>query len=355
MAIAEEIARLRLQSQQIAMSHCRTPHEVVRTLGAIQAQDYNAALWAIGLRLPGSTQTQIEQAIADHTIVRSWPMRGTLHITAAEDLRWMLQLLTPRVISNTERRDRQLGLNQATYKRCGKLLQRKLRGKQLARDAVYQLLEKEGISTTGQRGYHILWHLAQHEVICFGSQEGKQPTFALLDDRIAKTRPLGRDKALAKLARRYFTGHGPATAEDFVAWSKLTLSDARRGIEMVSEYLQPLRQGKTEYWLSQQLDDSSTTPHALLLPAFDEYLLGYRERSAVLDAKHANRIVPGSNGIFRPLMVLHGQVVGTWKKTVKKKAVHLDWESFGKLKRSDLDAFNNAAEHYAAFLGLSLE
>lgn len=355
MATADDIARLRLHSQQIVASHSRSPAEVVHTLGAMQAQDYSAALWAIGLRLPGSTQTQIEQAIAERTIVRSWPMRGTLHFVAATDLRWMLQLLAPRVISNTERRDRQLDLDKATYDRCSRLLQRKLRGKQLQRDQVYQLLEKEGISTAGQRGYHILWYLAQQEVLCFGPQNGKQPTFALLDDWLPQTKLLSRDKALAELTLRYFSSHGPATADDFSAWSKLTLTDIRRGLEMVSERLQLLRNGKIDYWMAKENDAHSEPPHALLLPAFDEYLLGYRERSAILDAKHANKIVPGGNGVFRPIMVLHGKVVGTWKKSVKKTSVTLAWEPFARLKQADLAAFDREAERYAAFLELPLK
>ena len=193
-----EIARLRLLNQQIMPSKCKQPNDVVRTLGAIQAQDYSGALWAIGLRLPGSTQTTIEQAIANRTIVRTWPMRGTLHFVAAADVRWMLELLTPRILSGAARRDQQLGLDEAVYARCRKLFVGALQGgRQLTRDAIYQVLEREKISTDGQRGYHILWRLGQEGVICFGAHEGKQPTFALLDEWVTQCR-LARREPISK-------------------------------------------------------------------------------------------------------------------------------------------------------------
>ncbi len=351
-----DIARQRLINQQIIHSRCTTAEEVMRTLGAIQAQEYAYALWAIGARLPGSTQSDIERAIAEQRIVRTWAMRGTIHFLAAEDVHWMLQLLAPRVLSGSASRDRQLGLDTATYTKSRKLLEKALSGgKQLPRDEVYAVLERGRISTEGQRGYHILWHLGLQGVICFGQHAGKQPTFTLLEERVTKPRKLEREAALAELALRYFGSRGPATAQDFASWSKLSLTEARTAVSSIAGQLQQITHQGESHWMPSSSPDVADMPPALLLPAFDEYLLGYKDRSAVLAAEHANKVVPGGNGMFLPMMVLRGQVVGTWKRALKKKTVSIEYVPFGKLKKTDLAAFDQAAQRYGEFLGLMVE
>ena len=351
-----DIAQLRLASQQITASHSQSAAEVVRTLGALQAQDYAAALWAIGARLPGSTQTDVERAIAEHRIVRTWAMRGTIHLLAAADVRWMLQLLAPRVLSGAASRDRQLGLDAVTYSRSRKLLEKELQGgRQLQRDEVHAVLERGKISTEGQRGYHILWRLGLEGIVCFGQHEGKQPTFALLDEWVPRSRQLERDAALAELALRYFSSRGPATVQDFSTWAKLSLTEARTGLESAAPELQRFTQASETYWMSKTLAEPSDAQTAFLLPAFDEYLLGYKDRSAVLGAEHASEVVPGGNGMFLPMMVLNGRIVGTWKRKLKKRSVSIEYAPFGKLKKSDTAAFDTAAQRYGEFLGLMVE
>ncbi|HSI12023.1 MAG TPA: crosslink repair DNA glycosylase YcaQ family protein, partial [Chthoniobacter sp.] len=183
------IARLRLRHQQIAVHRFQRPGQVVAWLGALQAQDYPGALWSIGLRLPQATQKDVEKAIAAHEIVRTWPIRGTLHFVAAADVHWMRALLTPRIIARSALRQRQLELDAAIFARCEKIFLKALRGGgQLTREQMLALLEKERITTAGQRGYHILWRLAQEGLLCFGPHAGKQPTFTLLEEWI----PTGR-------------------------------------------------------------------------------------------------------------------------------------------------------------------
>lgn len=351
-----DITHLRLASQQISPNHSQSAAEVVRALGAVQAQDYASALWAIGARLPGGTQTDVTNAIAEHRIVRTWAMRGTIHFIAAEDVRWMLPLLAPRVLSGAASRDRQLGLDEATYIRSRKLLEKALQdGKQMQRDELYAVLERGRISTEGQRGYHILWRLGLEGIVCFGLHEGKQPTFALLDAWAPPSRQLERDAALAELALRYFNSRGPATAQDFATWAKLPLTDARAGLESAAPELQRFTQAGETYWMSKTQAEPTDAQAAFLLPAFDEYLLGYKDRSAVLAAEHAGKVVPGGNGMFLPMMVLNGNIVGTWKRTLKKKSVHIDYAPFAKLKRADQAAFDVAAQRYGAFLELMVE
>ncbi len=224
-----DIVYRRLANQQIARPKYRTPHEMVAWLGAMQAQDYLGALWAIGLRLANAAEADIEQAIANRTIVRTWPLRGTLHFVAALDIRWMLELLAPRVIASGRRRQQQLELDDKIIGRIRTVFVRALQGgKQLTRDEMYALLESARISSAGQRGYHILWRLAHEGIICCGARKGKQPTFTLLAEWVPNAKSLKRDEALAELTRRYFTGHGPATLQDFVWWSGLRVSDDAR-------------------------------------------------------------------------------------------------------------------------------
>ncbi len=348
------IAPRRLLSQQIVASRCTTAAEVVTTLGAVQAQDYASALWAIGLRVPASTEADIEQAIRERAIVRTWPMRGTLHFVPAEDVRWMLGLLTPRVIAGTATRVRQLELDAATFAKAERALVKTLQGGQpRTREDTLQILEQAKISTAGGRGYHILFRLAMQGLICHGPREGKQQTFVLLDEwlpKASKARLLGREEALGELARRFFGGHGPATVQDFVWWSGLKVAEARAALASVASSMERHRADGIEYW--QTPGQRTADPAGVhLLPAFDEYLLGYKERSAVLDAAHAGKVVPGGNGVFLPMMVRDGRVIGTWKRAVTKDRVRVTLLPFAPLTKSALKAFDAAAVRYGEFHG----
>jgi hypothetical protein len=352
-----DIIHHRLARQQIAPVACKGPGEVVAWLGAMQAQDYLGALWAIGLRLPKATETDIAKAIADRTIVRTWPMRGTLHFVAAADVHWMLKFLTPRIIAGAARRRQQLELDDAIFARCEKVFVRALQGgNQVARDELLGSLQRARISVTGQRGYHILWRLAQEGLICFGAHQGKQPTFVLLDEWAPKTRSLERVEALAELARRYFISHGPATIHDFAWWSGLKVSEARAGIEMTAAHLASETIAGKVHWMSPgRLALRLASPRVHLLPGFDEYMLGYQDRSAALDPQYAQKIVPGSNGMFMPTLVINGRVAGTWKRVVKKKSVVITASPFASLNKTEIRALASAAERYGQFLNLAVE
>lgn len=348
------IAAYRLAGQQISHANRTSPEDVVSIMGAMQAQDFHGALWAIGLRCRGATQTSVEQAIADRRIVRTWPMRGTLHIVAAADVRWMLELLTPRVIEDSAARARHLELDDKAFAKCRKLFQRELSGnRQQPREAMMQLLEANGISTANQRGYHILWRLAQEGVICFGAREGTDQTFALLDEWVPTTKTFDRDAALAELAFRYFTSHGPATLADFMWWSGLKAIDARAGLEAVSDRLfREASDGTPHWWAADAPRPVWRKGGVYLLPGFDEYLLGYKNRGAVLDAAYAGKIVPGRNGVFLPTIVVGGRVVGTWKRHVKHEslAVTADW--FELPTTASRVAMAREIKHLASFLGI---
>jgi hypothetical protein len=352
----QDIAQYRLYHQQIATTRFKKPSQVVAWLGAMQAQDYAGAKWSIGLRLPDATDTDIEQAIADKTIVRTWPMRGTLHFVSPEDVRWMLALLTPRIIANSARRHAQLELDEAIFARAKDLLVKALQGgKQLTRQEMMDLLEQAGIATGNQRGYHILGWLAQTGFICFGPMQGKQQTFVLLDEWVSQGKNLTHDESLAELAKRYFTSHGPATLQDFMGWSGLVAADARAGLDMVKpQLIQEIVNDQT-YWMSPDISAiQDKSPMTYLLPGFDEYLLGYKDRTAVLETIHSQKITPGNNGVFNPTIVIDGRVAGTWKRTFKKDTVIIETSPFASLNEAETRALTLAAERYGAFVNMPI-
>jgi hypothetical protein len=351
-----DVARLRLRAQGVDYPTATTPEEVVTHLGAVQAQDYPGALWSIGLRIAGATRADVERAIADRTIVRTWPMRGTLHFVAAADARWMLELLTPRIVKGAAGRHRQLELDDATFKKSRTLIARALkRAPVLTRGAIFDALEDGGISTGGYRGIHIVQRLSMERMICYGPHAEKQPTFALFDDWIGTSRQLDRDHGLRTLAERFFRSHGPATLRDFVGWTGLTVADAKIGLHLAEPSLQRVATDDADLWMSSELPvrDTPESP-AHLLPGFDELLLGYKDRSAMVAARHAGRIVPGSNGMFVPTLVLDARVCGTWKRATRGKNVVLEASPFGRLTAAQKKAFDAPRARYADYLGIPL-
>lgn len=348
-----DIGALRLNNQQIARTRFHEPEQVLAWLGGIQGQDYPGAKWSIGLRLPNATDADVERAIAGRRIVRTWPMRGTLHFVAAADVRWIMALTSPGNIAGSARRRRNLELDDKTLARCREVFCKVLHGgKQKTRDEMHAALESAGISTSGQRGYHILWNAALHGLICFAATSGKEQTFVLLDEWVAPTQNKTRDEALAELALRYFTSRGPATIQDFIWWSGLSAAEARAGLEAIKSRLQQEMVNKQTYWLQPDIVAPKNALNAFALPGFDEYLLGYKDRSAVLDAAHAERVCPGGNGVFASTIVINGCVVGTWKRTIRKAAIEIVATPFIALSKGERHAFNEAAERYAAFMGL---
>ncbi|UVI28500.1 winged helix DNA-binding domain-containing protein [Paenibacillus spongiae] len=352
----QSIPYRRLFNLRINGGRLESSEQVVKQLGAMQAQDYHQALWAVGLRLQSSTIADVEQAIADRKIVQTWPMRGTIHMVPPEVVRWMLELSASRILAQDKRRQEQLELNQAIMEQAGQIIHDALQGdKQLSRPLLMELLEGEGISTKNQRGYHILWYLAQTGHICQGPREGKQQTFVLLDEWVPPSRKLSRDEALAALAERYFTSHGPATVHDFAWWAGLTLTDARQGIEAVQSKLVSETVDNQIYWEANHVrtEFADAASAVYLLPGFDEHLLGYKDRSAVLRTEYSQAIVPGNNGVFMPTVVIDGQVAGKWKRTLKKKGIDIDIMLFTPQEDRKADILERARQ-YCAFMGLPL-
>ena len=349
-----ELTALRLSAQRIAApGDLRTPVDVARWLLALQSQDLPGARWSIGLRLPGGTEAQVERALAAGEVVRSWPMRGTLHIVAPEDLGWMLDISAGRQAAWAAKRRRDLEITDEQLAGAGDIAAELMGGgSAVRRDTLLGAWEQRGIPTTGQRGYHLLWNLAHAKLIVFGPPDAKQPTFALFEEWVTAHRRLSGEEALAEFATRYFRSHGPATERDFAWWASITLSDARKGIAAATG-LERREFGGVGHYLAQGLEPAASGAHAL--PGFDEYMLGYQDRSPALAAQYTQRIVPGNNGMFLPTAVVDGEVVGTWKRTESAKKVTVELSEFRPLAKKGRAGLERALRRYGAFVGKPVE
>lgn len=349
-----DIARQRLHNQHITRRAFETPHALVEWMGAVQAQDFAAAKWALGLRLPGATDDQIEQTFNDGAILRTHVMRPTWHFVSPADIRWLLALTAPRVHAGNTYWYRKLEMDDALVKRSNKALTNALQGgKHFTRDELATALQQAGIVTEGEQRVTFLVMRAELDgIICSGARRGKQFTYALLAERAPRARTLERDEALAELTTRYFTSHGPATAQDFAWWSGLTAADVKTGLAMVkSQLMHEERDGQTYWFSSSTLPEGDFPETACLLPNYDEYTVGYTGRSAIFDALHAHKLDP-RGGLLTNTLVLNGQVIGHWKRTFKKGAVVIEANPFILLSNTGSRAFAASANRYSAFLGM---
>jgi len=347
------VGLVRLANQHVSRPAFRDPADVVRWLGAVQAQDYLGGLWAIGLRTRVATESTVEEAVARRTIVRTWPMRGTLHFVAADDVRWILPILTPRVVAGAQSRFRQLGLDDATFTKSARLAEKALAGGNVVRrDKLYEIWNAAGIATHEARGLHLLGVLSQQGLLCFGPRDGKQQTFTLLEEWLPSARTLDRGDALGELTRRYFSSHGPATVQDFAWWAGLTVTDARTGLESAKPALESDEVDGRHFWFASSGVPRGKSDTAYLLPPWDEFTVAYRDRSDIIDPKYARRVNAGG-GILSPVIVVRGAVVGTWKRTIRKDTVTVQPTFFKAVSGADRASVAAAVERYARFLGLS--
>lgn len=340
---------LRLAAQGIAKpaSASVDPVEVARSMLAMQAQDYLGALWSLGLRT-GADEATVEAAHTSGAIVRSWPMRGTLHLVAAEDLGWMLSLTGERMVRMASPRHRELQLTASDFERAGAIARDRLSGGGRAERAeLLEAFRDGGASTEGQRGVHTLGYLAHNGLIVLSGRT----EYALLSEHVREPRQLDPDAAAEEFALRYFTGHGPATVRDLAWWTGMPLTVMRAATERVRDRLDELVVDGVVHYLRPGLEPAGGVH---LLPGFDEYLLGYGDRSAALAPEHADAIVPGGNGLFLATIVSRGDVLGTWRRERGKKSVKIELSPFEPLAATVEKAAGSAAKRYAKFLGVPL-
>lgn len=348
---AGAVGRLRWHSQRLADgTGFDDPADVVRWMGAIQAQDYGQSLWAIASRLRVPSIAAVEAAVEAGTILRTWPMRGTIHWVPAADADWMVALSQPRMLATQRARQRQLGITDETVDRAREVIVSALRGgRRLDRPAVMATWNDGGVTVDGQRGYHLLWALAHERLIAIGPMAGKQQTFVLLDEFVPLDARAAHDDPGVELARRYLQSHTPCSIRDFAWWTGITSTEARRRFAAAGAVAVDDR--SRELWGTDDGAESPADPPGVaLIAGFDEYLLGYQDRGDVLPVDVATRIVPGNNGIFLPCVVDDGIVVGTWKKVLTRDRVDISVTPF-RAPGPSPDALERAGRRYATAVG----
>jgi hypothetical protein len=352
---AADILKLRFVNQQLAGTKFTKPQELVSWMGAIQAQDYSMAKWAIGLRLPGSDDTIVEKAFNEGKILRTHVLRPTWHFVTPQDIRWMLGLTAPRILSSLVHNDRHLSLDKKILKKTNDVLAKALEGgKHLTRDEVRSVLQKAKIDTSELRFIHLLEHAELDRVICSGAKVGKQFTYALFDERVSPGSMDG-EEALAELAKRFFTSRGPATIYDFAWWSGLAVADAKKGIEMVKrKFRREVIDGKEYFFRIPGSFANEMIRTAFLLPNYDEYVISYKDRTEAIDKKYLAVILKERNAVFTNAILINGKIEGIWKRDIKNNSVVVTTRLFSALGKAKQKLIAGAANHYSKFLGTSL-
>jgi hypothetical protein len=347
-----DLLRQRLHNQKLTRSRLRTPADVVSWLGAVQAQDYAGARWALGLRASNLTDADVERAFNEGAILRTHVMRPTWHFVTPADTRWLLALTAPRVRAGTASYDRLLELDSAVLSRSRKTLERALQGgKALTRKELSATLERAGIPASGQRLGHLMMHAELDGVICSGAMRGKQHTYALLEERVPPARSLTREESLAELTRRYFSSHGPATVRDYTWWSGLTVREAREGIALVEPALvQESIDGLTCWFAPSKTVAPPSAPTAHLLPNYDEYLIAYKDRDPVVRSPVGDPVRIEGRDIFAHFLIVDGRLTGIWWRTVTEDAVVVETGPRRRLTRENRRALAAAVERFARFI-----
>jgi hypothetical protein len=351
-----EIIRHRLFNQQIATTKFTRPEEIVDWLIAMQAQEYAMAKWAIGLRLPGSTDEIVEKAFADGAILRTHLMRPTWHFVTPADIRWLLKLTAPRVEVVSAFMFRQLELDNKTFKRSNDIIAKTLEGgKQLSRTELQSALKQKKIAADGFRLSYLMMKAELDGIICSGARRGKQFTYVLLDERVPPAKPLTKKEALAELTTRYFTSRGPATVKDFATWSGLSVTEAKEGVAMLpSRFIHEIINGQDYIFIPTSFTNNKIQAN-FLMPDYDEYGMGYKDRSAIFNLKVDLSQFKNENPLFNRMIIIEGKIAGTWKRIIKNNSVVIETVPFSPLSKTKQQALTKAIKKYCIFAGKEVE
>jgi len=352
----DNISNLRSLNQQITVSKFKTVKEIAGWMGAIQAQDYNMAKWALGIRLPNSSEIVINNEIDSGSIIRTHLLRPTWHIVSSSDIYWIQELTAPQIKSSLKYRDKQLGLTDNIIRKCNKIFEKTLRdSNHKTREELIQELINAKINVDNNRASHIFLNAEIDGIICSGKQKGGKPTYAILTEWVPIKNRIYRDEALKELALRYFTSRGPATVLDFSWWSGLSSSSSKLAIELnKSNLISETIENKTLWFV-----DSSNLPNPInkeiyLLPAFDEFLISYRDRSASLLSIDNIKTI-SDNGIFYPTVLMRGQIIGTWKRNIKDNHIILSINLFKTVNTDFHKIYRKSISRYSRFYNKETE
>jgi hypothetical protein len=352
---SSDISFLRLQNQHLIGEKFKTPEEVVRHLGAVQAQDYAAAKWSIGQRMKNTSDEIIEKYYNEGKILRTHIMRPTWHFVVPENIRWMQELTKNRVKQFMNTYNKKLELDEKVFSKSNDTIVKALSGGNYqTRQELKKVLERRGIRTDVQRLAHIVAYAELDALIVSGPRRGKQFTYALMDERVQKTKSLSRDESLSKLAKLYFSSHGPAQMKDFAWWSGMTIKDAQEGISMIkSQLTEETVAGKT-YWFVQ---DKKPLPNQALLTChllsiYDEYTIAYKDRNALDGGRYIEKFI-GMGSALTSVLIMNGQLIGTWKRALKKDSVEISIKPLRKLTNPEVEAIEKEVSEYSTFLQLT--
>jgi len=324
-----EISHYRLTSQKLYKTNPCSPQEIVQHLGAMQAQDYTMAKWAIGSRCD-STEKVIEEAINSAKIIRTHILRPTWHFVASDDIYWMLDLSAPQVKRFTASAAKKYGYDEKKLDQTNSKIEKLLTGNNhLTRDEIMQELNIKKSSSEDFLSAAIMMNAELDGLVCNGKMKGKQITYALLEERVSKPKfKLTKEEALSKLAKRYFESHGPATLTDFSWWSGFPPTTCKLAINAIELQLNSVEIESQKYWFGNDISkDSDFRESVHFLPAFDEILISYKTREASILSEHQSKAFT-NNGIFKPIILENGKVIGIWKRTIKKDHAKIETQFF---------------------------
>jgi hypothetical protein len=346
----QDILRYRLYNQQLAQPKFTTPQQLVAWFGGVQSQDYSGAKWAIAQRLLDGTDERIEKAFTDGEILRTHALRPTWHFVAPLDIRWMMQLNAPRVKAFMGAANRDLGLTKEVYKQTQQVIQKALTGgKSLTRNELGAFLQENHLPGVARHLAHVAMEAELDGLICSGPRRGKQFTYMLLEERVAKTQELSRDEALAELAKRYFISHGPATIKDFVWWSGLTVGEAKHGLAQSASSLHREVVDNKEYWFADII--TKPMPNGMyLLPNFDENAIAYKERDLFYNPADDEHLDSRGNAIFQHMIMFEGKGIGLWRRTLKTDTVIITLGLYKKLSAQETKLLHEAFDRYGKFI-----
>lgn len=344
------ILQLRLQNQGLLTDATRSITEVVEQMGALQAQDYAMMKWAIGCRAKGSTEKEVEEALNRGELLRTHVLRPTWHVVSPKNIHWMLELTAQRIRNKMKTRDQQLGLTESIIKQSKTILIKAMQdGLHRTKEEIDVLWRQASIPTTEYRYAHLLMHAELDGLVCSGISKGKNRTYALMEERAPVIPRISKEEALYLLGRQYFDCRWPATLQDFAWWSGLTMGDVRKVVELLQSDFQLETIGMQQFLLSKKsVQPLQMVETAHLIPAFDEYIVAYRDRSATLLPTQFQKVIT-NNGFFRPALLRNGKVIGSWKQIRQKGKTTVETTPFESLDAECLASMEVATQSYLHF------
>ena len=304
--------------------------------------------------MPHVKNADIEEGFNQGDILRTHLLRPTWHFIAKEDIQWVLELTSKQVHRANAYMYRKLELEDSIFKACGKILVNNLRGeKELTRDEINEEFKKNNIAAQGHRLSYIMMYAELEGIVCSGARRGNQFTYALFDERVKTRGKTERDESLAELAKRYFSSRGPASVNDFSTWSGLTVMECKRGVEIIRDCLETIKIGEMLYYAASDAAASNAgsnknIPKAIhFLPIYDEYIMGYKDRTAILKYKESLRQNISSK--YDCMIIFDGQIIGTWKRTVKKDRIEFEYDLFEGLNGEQKALFDDSINRLGQF------